>query len=109
MRFLVDAQLPIELNHLLIEQGHVSEHVLELGLAQSKDPVLWEYAREFHAVIVTKDEDFADWVARGKTGASVVWLRIGNCTNTTLLIWFTARLPQIIDRLDRAERLVEVR
>jgi predicted nuclease of predicted toxin-antitoxin system len=109
VRFLVDAQLPVELSQLLEDQGHVSEHVLELGLAQSKDRVLWEYAAEFHAIIVTKDEDFADWIVRGKAGASVVWLRIGNCTNTALLVWFTARLPQIIDRLDRQERLVEVR
>ena len=66
MRFLVDAQLPAELNQLLNDQGHVSEHVLELGVAQSKDRVLWEYAKEFRAVIVTKDEDFADWVAEAK-------------------------------------------
>jgi predicted nuclease of predicted toxin-antitoxin system len=109
VRFLVDAQLPAELSQLLKDEGHVSEHVLELGLAQSKDPVLWEYAAEFHAIIVTKDEDFADRVVRGKKGASVVWLRIGNCRNAELLVWFTARLPQIINRLERKERLVEVR
>ena len=87
----------------------MSEHVLELALAQSQDRILWEYATTHHSIIVTKDEDFADWVARGKPGPSIIWLRIGNCSNTALLIWFGRLLPQIINRLNRDERLVEVR
>ena len=109
MRFLVDPQLPAELSQLFARHGHRSEHVSEVGLAQSKDRALWEYAERFQAIIVTTDEDFADWVGRGKPGPSVVWLRIGNCTNTRLLTWFEALLPQVFQRLSQGERLVEVR
>jgi predicted nuclease of predicted toxin-antitoxin system len=90
VRFLVDTQLPPALTHFLQTEGHQAEHVLDLGLGQSKDEVLWEYALRHQAVIVTKDEDFADWVARGRSGPSVVWLRIGNCKNSTLLGRVTA-------------------
>jgi hypothetical protein len=62
VRFIVDTQLPDALAAWLREQGHQAEHVLEIGLAQSKDRVVWRYAQEQGAVIVTKDEDFAEWV-----------------------------------------------
>jgi predicted nuclease of predicted toxin-antitoxin system len=109
VRFIVDTQLPIDLSRLLVLEGHLSEHVLEVGLAQSKDGVLWEYAQREQAIIVTKDEDFSDWISRGKQGPAVVWLRIGNCPNARLLVWFAALLPRIIHRLSQGERLVEVR
>ncbi len=109
MRFLVDTQLPAEVAYFLQTQGHQAEHVLELGLGQSKDNVLWEYAEKHHAVIVTKDEDFADWIVRGRPGPSVVWLRIGNSTNAILLTWLASLWPQIQARLTQGERLIEVR
>ena len=109
MRFLVDTQLPAGVVRFLQAQGHLAEHVLDLGLGQSKDNVLWEYARTHGAIIITKDEDFSDWIARGKAGPAVVWLRVGNCTNTTLLTWLKSLWPQIMARLDQGERLVEVR
>ena len=109
MRFLVDTQLPAAVTRFLEAEGHHAEHVLDLGLAQSKDDILWEYAERHQAVIVTKDEDFADWITRGRPGPSVVWLRIGNCTNATLIVWLTSLWPQISSRLNQGERLVEVR
>jgi len=109
VRFLVDTQLPAAVTRFLEAEGHQAEHVLELGLAQSKDDILWEYAERHQAVIVTKEEDFADWIIRGKPGPCVVWLRIGNCTNATLLSWLASLWPQIFARLNQGERLVEVR
>jgi predicted nuclease of predicted toxin-antitoxin system len=37
MRFLVDAQLPPALARWLASQGHVAEHVADLGMADSLD------------------------------------------------------------------------
>lgn len=90
-------------------QGHHAEHVFDVGLAQGKDDLLWKYAEMHQAVIVTKDEDFADWISRGKSGPSVVWLRIGNCTNEILLVWLASLWPDIMARLTQGDRLVEVR
>jgi predicted nuclease of predicted toxin-antitoxin system len=101
--------LPNALADFVRSQGHDAEHVLDLGFAQSKDGVLWKYAQEHRAVIITKDEDFADWIGRGRPGPSVIWLRIGNCTNEMLITWVASLWPQIISRLERGERLVEVR
>jgi predicted nuclease of predicted toxin-antitoxin system len=83
--------------------------VLEVNLAQSKDTPIWRYAQEHKAVIMTKDEDFAEWVRRGRPGPSVVWLRIGNCSKRDLLDWLEPLLPVLIRKLEEGERLVEIR
>lgn len=109
MRFLVDNQLPAALANLLREQGHAAEHVLELGLAQGNDNPIWKHAIANRAVIITKDQDFAEWVRRGRSGPSVVWVRVGNTSRRALLAWFTRILPTLVSDLESGERLVEVR
>lgn len=109
MRFLVDTQLPAALARWLREGGHQAEHVLEVNLAQSKDLLIWRYAQKHGAVIVSKDEDFAEWVRRGHPGPPVVWLRIGNSSKRALLAWLEPMLPLVVSKLEEGERLVEVR
>jgi predicted nuclease of predicted toxin-antitoxin system len=84
VRFLVDTQLPAAVARWLREKRHEAEHVLDVNLAQSKDTPIWRYAIEHGAVIVTKDEDFAERVRRGRPGPAVVWLRIGNSSSRSL-------------------------
>jgi predicted nuclease of predicted toxin-antitoxin system len=109
VRFLVDTQLPAALAAWLRERGHQAEHVLDIDLAQSKDTAVWRYAEEHGAVIISKDEDFAEWVRRGRPGPSVVWLRIGNSSKRALLVWLEPMLPLIVQKLEQNDRLVEVR
>ena len=40
---------------------------------------------------------------------SVVWLRIGNCSNRALSAWFRPLWPEIKRRLTAGDRVVEVR
>ena len=109
MRFLVDTQLPAALAHWLRVRGCQAEHVLEVNLAQSKDTSIWLYAQKHKAVVVTKDEDFAEWVRRGRPGPPVVWLRIGNSSKKDLLDWLEPLLPVLVRKLEEGERLVEIR
>ena len=83
--------------------------MLEAGLAQSKDNILWRYAQEQQAAVMTKDEDFAEWVRRGRPGPPIFWLRIGNSSTEALLQWLEVLLPQIMRKLEQGERLIEVR
>lgn len=109
MRFLVDNQLPAALAAWLRERGHDAEHVLDVGLAQAKDTPVWRQAHERGAVVITKDEDFAERVRRGRPGPQVVWLRLGNSTKRELFAWLDPLLPIAVRQLERGERLVEVR
>jgi predicted nuclease of predicted toxin-antitoxin system len=109
VRFLIDNQLPSALAGWLRERGHEAEHVLTVGLAQGKDTPVWRYAQAQEAVVITKDEDFAEWVRRGRPGPRVVWLRIGNSTKRALFDWLEPLLPAIVRQLQQGDRLIEVR
>ena len=59
MTFLIDAQLPPALADWLILQGHIAQHVDEIGLRNADDVEIWNHALVSGAIIITKDEDFA--------------------------------------------------
>ena len=59
-RFLIDEDLPHLLASLLLERGHQSEHVRDLGLRGSSDARIYEAAQQRQAVLVTGDRDFGN-------------------------------------------------
>ncbi len=61
------------------------------------------------AVIVSKDEDVADWVRADRPGPSVLWLRTGNGTVRDLIQCLAPVIADVEARLAAGERLVEVR
>jgi predicted nuclease of predicted toxin-antitoxin system len=109
MKFLVDAQLPPMLATFLREQGHDAQHVIEIGFGESPDSALWRYAIDNHAVIVTKDEDFAFRLRQTNQSPNVIWIRVGNIRRGALLNWFKPMLPRIVELIDQGHRLVELR
>ena len=109
MRFIVDAQLPPALALWLVEAGHEATHVEEVGLREAEDQPIWRYALENQAVLITKDEDFAEHARGSRRSPVIVWLRIGNASNRALRIWFAPQLPQIIAWIEEGHRLIEVR
>jgi predicted nuclease of predicted toxin-antitoxin system len=109
VRFLVDNQLPGRLAEWLRDQGHESEHLLEIGLAQSKDNIVWKHALSQRAVIITKDEDYAEWIRRGRPGPQIVWIRLGNATSKELIHWIAPIFPLALRQLELGARLVELR
>lgn len=108
MRFLVDAQLPPALARRLVEGGHEAEHVGDSGMQAASDAAIWDYAARQRAVIVTKDEDFAQRKTLTGTGPAVVWIRQPNTRRRPLLAWFDRVLPEILSALDRGETLIEI-
>ena len=109
MRFLVDAQLPPALARLIAERGHVAEHITDIGPGDAPDRDLWRYALAHQAVIVTKDEDFADMVAMGGNAPCVVWVRVGNTRRASLVAWFEPLIEQIVTMVEAGDRLIELR
>ena len=108
MRFLVDAQSLPALARWLVAQGHEAEHVGDTGMQASSDIAIWDYALAASAVIVTKDEDFAQRKVLIDTGPAVVWLRLPNARRRDLLAWFETILPDVVAALARGETLIEV-
>ena len=109
MRFIVDAQLPPALARLMAGSGLQAEHVVDVGLRDSEDSTIWQYAIEQQAVLVTKDEDFPRRLQQSKSGPTILWLRIGNTSRRALLQWFESLIPQIVQMVENGERLIELR
>lgn len=107
-RFLVDAQLPPALARKIAGMGYAAEHLLDVGLLESSDSQIWDYALANDTVILTKDEDFAIRASVSKASPSIVWVRIGNCPNARLLAWFEKEMPSVIAALDAGSCLVEI-
>lgn len=64
---------------------------------------------EHDAVVLTKDEDFADLVATGREAPPVVWIRSGNSRPSVLLAWFEPLIDQIVEMVASGHRLIELR
>jgi predicted nuclease of predicted toxin-antitoxin system len=108
VRFLVDAQLPIGLCGFIRNRGGDATHVSDAGLFEAEDAPIWHYAIAHSFVIVTKDEDFAQRRAMVRSGPSVVWVRVGNCSNKALFDWLGPLWVDVVSRLNAGETLIEL-
>lgn len=108
MRFLVDAQLPPALAQWLRDKGHDAKTVKEAGLRDADDLLIWSYAIGEDAVIVSKDQDFAQLAATAD-GPRLLWVRTGNLVNRLLLARFEEAWPQIENHFAAKTRLIELR
>lgn len=108
MKFVIDAQLPPVMVRWLQAAGHEAVHVEEVGLLNADDVAIWEHAQKAGAAILTKDEDFAERAKGTDSLVTVVWLRIGNCSNSQLRAWFEPRLPGMVQIADEGGRVIEV-
>lgn len=107
MRFLVDAQLPDKLCGWLEGQGYEAGYVGSLLPGEMPDRQIAAYAAEHGLVLISKDEDFV--MRYPPVDYSLIWLRIGNASNRTLVAWLGPRFPRILAALEQGERLIEVR
>ena len=108
MRLLVDAQLPPALAQWLTAKGHPAQHVAEVGLRDSTDEEVWNFALAHDLILVTKDEDFPSrvWIDRASLG--IIWVTIGNCSNQTLIAVFEQQLPAIERIFSGGKSLVQI-
>lgn len=109
MRFIVDAHLPPALAKMLVDLGHEAQHVVDLNFQAVDNAVIWNFALEHHAVLLTKDEDFPHRFHQSVRTPVVVWLRVGNVSRQALLRWFRPLLAQIIKLVGEENRLIELR
>jgi len=74
----------------------------------ASDAAIWDFALAASAVIITKDEDFAQRKVLADAGPTVIWIRPPNTRRSALLAWFETVLPEILSALKRGETLIEV-
>lgn len=84
MKLLLDENVPIRLLADLALFFPGSAHVVELGFESASDETLWNFARDNHFAIMSKDSDFHHRVLAFGAPPKLIYLRCGN-TSTALL------------------------
>jgi predicted nuclease of predicted toxin-antitoxin system len=80
----------------------------KLGLRDAEDLAIFQAARAIGAVLMTKDIDFVDLVARHGPPPQILWLTCGNTTNAALRVILSAAWPHAAELLASGEPLVEI-
>ncbi len=76
MMLLVEENLPVRVARRLVDHGHDVVHVTDVGLGNTDDPEIFDWAAAQDRVVVTCDADFGGLLALGgATRSSVVLLR----------------------------------
>jgi predicted nuclease of predicted toxin-antitoxin system len=84
MKLLFDQNLSPKLAGIFAKQFEGSKHIQELNLEEADDSFVWEYARKGEFTIVTKDNDFNNFVAFWGFPPKVIWIRRGNCSTSDI-------------------------
>jgi predicted nuclease of predicted toxin-antitoxin system len=93
VKLLLDENLSDRIIHTIVNLYPNSEHVKTLGLINTDDTLIWEYAKINAFVIVSKDSDFHQRSLLYGHPPKFIYLRIGNCP--------TSKITQILrDHLD---------
>ena len=93
MKLLLDENLSDRIIQRILDLYADSEHIKTLGLINTDDAVIWEYAKTNSFVIVSKDSDFHQRSLLYGHPPKFIYLRVGNCS--------TSKITQILrDNLD---------
>lgn len=84
MKLLLDENLSDRIIHRIIDLYPDSEHVKTLGLVNTDDLMIWEYAKANGFVIVSKDSDFHQRSLLYGHPPKFIYLRVGNCPTSKI-------------------------
>jgi predicted nuclease of predicted toxin-antitoxin system len=97
VKLLLDENLSDRIIHTIVDLYPNSEHVKTLGLINTDDVVIWEYAKTNGFVIVSKDSDFHQRSLLYGHPPKFIYLRVGNCP--------TSQITQILR--DNADTIIQ--
>jgi predicted nuclease of predicted toxin-antitoxin system len=84
MKLLFDQNLSYKLCLQLADVFPDSSQVRLLGMEESDDGDIWDYARITGFILVSQDADFAEMATLFGPPPKVIWLRCGNQPPTRL-------------------------
>jgi predicted nuclease of predicted toxin-antitoxin system len=84
MKLLFDQNISFRITTNIQDLFPDSKQVRDLGLENSKDSFLWNYAKENNYCIVTFDGDFYDLGLIKGSSPKVIWLRLGNTSTQNI-------------------------
>ncbi len=109
MRLWIDAQLPPQIATWIAQTFAIEARPMaSIGMRDAEDAQIFDALRRPGEVVVSKDSDFLDLVARLGPPPQVIWVTCGNVTNRSLRALLTAGLPKVLELLAAGEAVVEL-
>ena len=102
MRFLYDQNLSYRLVAELQDLYPNSLHVRDIGMKESDDSDIWDYAAQNGYIIVSKDSDFRQQSFMYGHPPKVIWVRVGNCSVNTIISLLRTHHDEIL-RFEQSE------
>lgn len=100
MKFIIDAQLPKRLSHLLISRGFDSIHTSELEKGNfTTDKELIDISIRESRIVITKDSDFYNSFLQKAEPYKLVFLKVGNTSTTEIIAIFSKNMEVIMEYL----------
>jgi len=84
MKLLLDQDISFRIINKIQDIFPDSKQVIDIGLEDSKDFLLWTFAKENNYCIVTFDGDFYDLGLLKGHPPKVIWLRLGNTSTQNI-------------------------
>jgi predicted nuclease of predicted toxin-antitoxin system len=109
MKLWLDAQLSPEIASWIVRNYSIEAvPVRDVGLRDASDMQIFVAAKRAAAVLITKDSDFSDLIARFGPPPQIIWLRCGNTSNEMLSRILMKTLSNAVALLESGENLVEI-
>ena len=84
MKLLFDQNISYRNPKLISNKFLHAQHVSEVGLEDSTDMTIWEFAKSNGYTIVTFDSDYYDLSIIKGCPPKIIWLRIGNASSSRI-------------------------
>jgi predicted nuclease of predicted toxin-antitoxin system len=100
MKFIIDAQLPLQLAQWLVYKGYDAVHTLQLPEKNlTDDTIVIQISMEQERIVISKDSDFYDnFILKGQP-YKLLMVTTGNIVNKELLQLFQNNFEQLKDLL----------
>jgi predicted nuclease of predicted toxin-antitoxin system len=85
MKLLLDENLSDRIINKIIDLYPDSQHVKTLGLINTDDAIIWEFAKMNNFVIISKDSDFHQRSLLYGHPPKFIYLRIGNSPTSKIV------------------------
>jgi predicted nuclease of predicted toxin-antitoxin system len=103
VKLLLDENLSDCIIYRIIDLYPNSAHVKTIGLINTDDAIIWEYAKTNEFTILSKDSDFHQRSLLYGHPPKFVYLRIGNCS-TSKIVQILRENFEIITQFEHSER-----
>ncbi len=103
MKLLLDENLSDRIIYRIADLYPNSAHVKTLGLINTDDAIIWEYAKTNEFTIISKDSDFHQRSLLYGHPPKFVYLRIGNCS-TSKIVQILRENFEVMTQFEHSER-----